>query len=781
MAIGFSKLWLEPSPVLVLDDLRAAVGGHPLVAEQLARRGITDVQAARAFLDPAEYQPALPHELPDMDKSVERLQRAISNRENILIWGDFDVDGQTATALLVSALRELGAQPRYHIPNRFSEGHGIHLPTLKTLLSGVDVLLTCDTGVAAHESIEYAQTQGVDVVVTDHHALPDSLPRAWAVVNPMRLAAGHALRELSGVGVAFKLVEALYGRRTSDHLLDLAALGMIADVMVQVDDVRYLLQRGLEVLRRAERPGLRAMMERAEINPAEANEETVGFDLAPRLNALGRLDDANPSVELLTTHDLSQIAVLVNRLEGMNAERKLLTRQVYEGAKAQIERDPSLLEYAALVLAYPGWHTGIVGVVASRLAEQYNRPVVLLSIEDGLAHGSARSVQGCDITAAIKQHSELLNRYGGHTMAAGLSLPESNLLEFRRQLSRTVRGMIGVQTAQPRLQIDAYVELPEITLDLAGEINRLAPFGNGNPPLTLAARNLRIRRKGTLGRREEHLELTVEDTQGNAQRVIWWNGAGEPAPDGLFDLALTLRATTYKGRREAVVEWIDARAVDSAAMTIEEKPPFVVVDWRGKIPTPQPSQALTPSPSPSGRGEQHSSSSVDLQAVLDQYPDALIWSEGGMKGGVDRYHLRPAGTLVVWSSPPGTDEWALALEQAQPNTVILIGFDPEWDTPETFLKRLAGLVKYALANKGGQAGLSELAAAMAHREAVIEMGLLWLSADGQIRLERGEDGLYQISQPGIADVEKKQSVFEKLKASLAETKAYRKYWRGVKF
>jgi single-stranded-DNA-specific exonuclease len=775
------KLWLEPPPVLVPDELRAAVGGHPLIAAQLARRDITDVQAARAFLDPAEYQPALANELPDMDKAVDRIQKAVRDRESILIWGDFDVDGQTATALLVSALRELGAQPHYHIPNRFKEGHGIHLPSLKNLLSGVDVLLTCDTGVAAHQSIEYAQAQGMDVVVTDHHALPDSLPGALAVVNPMRLAAGHALRELSGVGVAYKLVEALYGRRTSDHLLDLVALGMIADVMVQVDDVRYLLQRGLDVLRRAERPGLRAMMERAEINPAEANEETIGFDLAPRLNALGRLDDANPAVELLTSHDLSQIAVLVNRLEGMNTERKLLTRQVYEGAKAQIEHDPSLLEYAVLVIAYPGWHTGIIGVVANRLAEQYHRPVVLLSIEDGVAHGSARSVQGCDITAAIKQHSGLLNRYGGHTMAAGLSLPEGNLLDFRRQLSRTVRGMIGAQAAQPRLQIDAYVELPEITLDLAGEISRMAPFGNGNPPLTLAARHLRIRRKGTLGRREEHLELTVEDTQSRTRRVIWWNGADEAAPDGLFDLAFTLRATTYKGRREAVVEWRDARAVDSAEVTIEEKPPFAVVDWREKIPTPQSSQALTPSPSPSGRGEQNTRIPFDLQAVLEQYPDALVWGEGGMKGGADRYHLYQARTLVVWSSPPGPEEWAQALEQAQPETVVLVGFDPEWQTPEAFLMRLIGLVKYALTNKGGQAGLDELAGAMAHREAVVELGLSWLAADGQITFERGADDALQFRHPGVADAEKRQSVFEKLKTSLAETKAYRKYWRGMKF
>ena len=308
--------WQEPSPVDLPESLVEAVGGHRLVAEHLAHKGIVSAAEAQRFLSAEVYVPASADALPDIERAVERLRRAIGDREQILIWGDFDVDGQTATALLYSALQRQGARVGYHVPNRFSEGHGIHLPTLKRKLAeGVELLLTCDTGVSAREAVDYAASRGVDTLITDHHALPEKLPPAFAVVNPQRLPAGHALRELPGVGVAYKLIEALVDGDGCDDLLDLVALGIVADVMVQVDDTRYLLQRGLQHLRENQRLGLRAILERAEIPAADLNEGHIGFAIGPRLNALGRLDDANPAVELLTTTDWSRARVLAHSLE----------------------------------------------------------------------------------------------------------------------------------------------------------------------------------------------------------------------------------------------------------------------------------------------------------------------------------------------------------------------------------------------------------------------------------------------------------------------------------
>ncbi len=524
--------WLEPDPIPIPAALSQAAGGHPLVAQVLAQRGIADPDRARAFLDPARYTPASPFDLPGMDRAVERVQQAIAAGDRIAIWGDFDVDGQTATTLLVQTLRSLGADVIFHIPVRAEEGHGVNLPSLQRLIDdGTRLVVTCDTGIDAHESVGYARQRGVDLVITDHHDLPPALPAASAVVNPKLLPSGHPLGTLPGVGVAYKLAEAL--APDASRSLDLVALGIVADVALQTGDSRYLLQRGLASLRQTERPGVQAMLELAEVNPAWLNEEHIGFELAPRLNALGRLGDANQAVEFLTTDDPQRARVLATMLEGMNAERKRLTDQIFQGALAQIERDPSLLEHAALVLAHPAWPAGVIGIVASRLAERFHRPVVLLAAPPGqLARGSARSVEGCNISAAIAAQSALLASFGGHPMAAGLAIDSERIQEFRRKLSRSVAAQLGETAVEPALTIDGHLPLASLSLDLVADLERLTPFGPGNPRLTLVSPNHSLAGERTIGRYGEHRLLTVEDdTAGRCLRdVSTWPTAPAPAP-----------------------------------------------------------------------------------------------------------------------------------------------------------------------------------------------------------------------------------------------------------
>ncbi|MCA9885745.1 MAG: single-stranded-DNA-specific exonuclease RecJ, partial [Anaerolineae bacterium] len=646
------KTWLDPQAVSVPDDLRAAVGGHPIVAETLVGRGISQPEMALRFLDPEHYTPASPYELPDMEKAVARVRQAIREQATILVWGDFDVDGQTSTALLVSALTELGAKVEFHVPNRFNEGHGIHLPTLRRYLdASIGLLLTCDTGIAAHEAIQEAQARGVDVVITDHHSLPPELPNAFAAINPMRLPEGHPLRELPGVGTAYMLVRALYDDMPSENLLDLVAMGIVADVMVQVDDTRYWLQRGLERLRTAARPGLQAMMSRAEVDPAYLTEMDIGFRLGPRLNALGRLLDATPAVELLTTDEPSLIEERVNELEGLNQKRRFLTRQVYEGAQRQIADDPALLKYAVLVVSGEGWHTGVVGIVASRLVEDYACPVIVLSENEGVASGSARSVEGANIVEAIRSQDKLLNSFGGHNMAAGLSLPAENVFAFRRGISQTVREMLGTVEVTPEIAIDAYLDLGDISLELAEDIARLAPFGNGNPPLVLATRDVHIKSRRNLGRRGDHIELKIADAEGNEQRVVWWFGDMDALPQGRFDIAYTLRANAFNGKREALVEWLDARPI-ADSIPLETGPRYEVIDYRGQ-----------------------SVHDDLLKELRQQFPDELVLYEGMNRAieGVDRYNLAQAETLVVWSVPPGPDTWQAILNEVQPQRLVLVG------------------------------------------------------------------------------------------------------------
>ena len=755
--------WREPTPVEASEALRAAVGGHHLVAEHLTRLGIGSAAEARRFMSAAAYAPASASELPDMAAAVERLRRAIREQEQILIWGDFDVDGQTATALLYSALRQRGARVACHIPNRFSEGHGIHLPALKRKLAGgVELLLTCDTGVSAVDAVDYAAGRGVDTLITDHHALPEQLPAALAIVNPQRLPAGHALRELPGVGVAYKLIEALAAQDDGDpdHLLDLVALGIVADVMVQVDDTRYLLQRGLERLRLNERPGLAAILEQAQIAAAELNEGHIAFALGPRLNALGRLDDATPAVELLTTADWDQARVLAQRLEGYNARRKFLSNQVYESAIAQIEAEPWLLDYAALVLSHSDWHSGVIGIVASRLVEEFGRPAVLIATPDETGRGSARSLAGLDITAAFGRVAAHLTRYGGHSMAAGMSLPAERIFEFRRALSGVLRDMGGAEPRAPALEVSGYLQLPDISLALTQDIERLAPFGNGNPPLTLATRGLKLASRKGLGRRGEHLQVEVEDEAGERQRVIWWRGAGKDLPTGRFDLAYTLRSSSYKGQRQALVEWLDCRPLESALADVQaDEPAWELDDYRG---SDDPHTALA------GAREWH--------------PQAQIWAEAAsdsLEGAVNRLGLRAIETLIVWTAPPSAEIWSAALATVSPRRLILFGALPEGRDVPGFLRRLAGLVKFSINRRGGSVGLEALAAATAQPERSVQVGLQVLRALGKLDYQVAASGQYQLRAADKAPGGELEALRRRLDLLLGEARAYRKYWLNM--
>jgi len=754
------RRWVEPAPVVVPDDLRDLVDGAPLLAQILARRGITTPQAAAAFLNPDAYTPSPPADLPDMARAAERVRRAVAAGEHICVWGDFDVDGQTATALLVAALRGLGADPAYYIPDREREGHGLHSAALAARIdAGARLIITCDTGVTAHRAVEYARARGVDIVITDHHNLPAALPDACAVVNPKRLPVDHPLRELPGVGCAYKLVEQLYeGRRTADFL-DLVALGIVADVATQTGDTRYLLQRGLEALRATARPGLLKVMELAGIRPAEITEQQIGFALGPRLNALGRLGDANEAVVLLTSTDPVEVEVLARRLEGLNNQRRFETEQVYNAALRMVEGDRSLLEHAALVLSHAQWPGGVIGIAASRLAERFNRPVVLITTGSpgGAGRGSARSVAGCDITAALAEHADMLSSYGGHSMAAGLTIAEENIAGFRQALGYTVRRMRGDAPPAAALTVDAYVALGDLSLAFADQLGRLAPFGPGNPPVTLATRGLETRSRRALGRGGDHLRVVVADENRVEREVIWWGGAEGEFPNGRFDLAYSVRVSRFSGEPEVLLEWIDARETGAkAAEVVTAAAAAVAGDYR-----------------------QSDSLLADLAELRAREPGLVVWREADDQvDGLTRAQLAPAPALAVWTIPPGPDVWRMALERAQPARIYLLGADPGVDAPGAFIGRLAGLAKATL-RRGAPVSAADLAAAMAHNEAAVRAGLRLLAAEGYLTVREQRDGLLSLSASGAPDDAELVKARRELEWLLKEAATYRRYWRGA--
>jgi len=749
-------LWRDPEPVdpSSLDSLRL----HPLVAQTLIRRGITTPHAAHAFLNLGSTSSMT---FPKVQNAVDRINSAIQSGEKILVWGDFDVDGQSSTSLLVQTLQLIDANVMYYIPIRGKESHGVHIETLKPILdNGATLVVTCDTGITAFEAIDYANSRGVDVVVTDHHDLGPTLPNATAIVNPKLLPAAHLLANLAGVGVAYKLAEALltnYQLQSASplnpgSLLDLVALGLIADVALLKGETRSLVQRGLQVLRNTGRIGLRTMAELSGTSLESLTEESVGFTFAPRLNALGRLGDANPAVDLLLSHDPVRARVIATQIEGLNAQRRLLTNQVYEAAETQLRENPELLTEPAILLFNENWPGGVVGIVANKLVERYRKPTILLNqSENGILRGSARSVEGLHITEAIATQKDLLLGFGGHPMAAGLALEAWKLPEFRKGLGKAIEAQLGrIVRQEPTLQIDAWLRLDEIDLPFAESLEALAPFGPGNPALTFATHKVSLRSLATIGKNREHLRLTVEDEEQNIQSILWWSGAGSELPEegSKFDIAYSMRATTFRGDKQVTLQFEEFRIVEEVPPELR-KYKIEVVDYR-----------------------QQAGMLESLNGEM------LVWAEGTDKTkGKNRFELQPAEELAIYTAPPSSADLRAALEAVKPKKVYLIGVSPEPEKADAFLARMAGLAKYVINQKDGNVTVAELAVVTGQREGAIRLGLEWLAAGGHISLQR-DDGAVHL---GAGDHEQNQylqrELYTAVKGILEETAAYRLHFQ----
>ncbi len=755
--------WIDPPPVEIPASF-ADLNLPPLIAQTLIRRGINTPEAARIFLHP-DSLPSAP--FPGIEAAVARIQEAIRRQERICVWGDFDVDGQTSTTVLVQTLRALGADLVYYIPIRGKESHGIHIETLQPILDNdVKLIVTCDTGITAYEAIDYANGRGVDVVVTDHHDLGPTLPNARAIVNPKLLGEDHVLANLAGVGVAYKLAEALL---TNDQLpnpgsqlinpgslLDLVALGLVADVALLKGETRSLVQRGIQILRNTGRIGLRTMAEISGTSLESLTEETIGFTFAPRLNALGRLDNANPAVELLLSHDPVRARVIATQIEGLNAQRRLLTTQVFEAAETQLLETPELLSEPAIVLTNANWPGGVVGIVANKLVERYRKPAILLTqSDDGILRGSARSVEGLHITEAITTQKDLLLGFGGHPMAAGLALEAWKLPDFRKGLGRAIEAQLGrVVRQEPSLEIDAWLKLAEIDLPFAETLEALAPFGAGNPSLTFATHRVSLRSVATIGKNREHLRLTVEDEEENIQSVLWWGGAGSVLPEegSKFDIAYSMRASSFRGNKQVSLQFEEFRIVEEVPPELRKRK-VEIVDYRLE-------------------------STSSLAELQEQAPALLIWAEGEDKTkGRNRFELQPAEEFAIYSAPPSSADLRVALETVRPNKVYLFGVSPAPEKADAFLARMAGLAKYVINQKGGSVSVAELAVVTGQREGAIRLGLEWLAAGGHISIQR-EEGTVHISHGSNESNQYLQrELYLAVKGILAETAAYRAHFQ----
>lgn len=567
--------------------LARALGVSPLLAGLLVRRGCDTAEAARAFLDAPLTALHDPRQMLGMDAAVDRLRAAVARREPVLICGDYDVDGVSGAALMVAGLRRAGCEAEYVVPRRLEHGYGLHVSIVEqAATAGVRVLVTVDHGISAYEAVALARARGMDVIICDHHLPPPTLPPATAILNPAQRDCAYPFKDLCGVGIAFKLLQALFGQEAGEELwpfLDLVALGTIADLVPLLGENRILVKHGLTQLAGTTRPGLRALADVAGIPlsaPGGLGTGRVAFGLAPRINAAGRLHDASTAVRLLLTHDPREAQELAADLDRQNRERQELEGSILAEALAQADAASATCgRDRAIVLASPAWHPGVIGIVAARVAEHFGRPTALIGTGGPEARGSARSVAGWHIANALGRCADLLLHYGGHRAAAGFSIRPDRIEEFRERFLSLAAQELSEDDLVPTLTADAEVSLERVDLALANSVARLAPHGVGNPEPLLLARNLQVmafpRRVG-----QNHLKMKVRQSGKGGQVVetIGFNLGSyvdilNQAPSPWIDLLFVPERNVWNDREILQLRVKDLRLMEGSGERLADRPP----------------------------------------------------------------------------------------------------------------------------------------------------------------------------------------------------------------
>lgn len=643
--------WTKEAPVdsKQVTQLVEALGLPTAVAQFLVRRGYQTPAAAQHYLQPSIAALYDPNQMTGMQTAVDRIMTALDQNEHIVVYGDYDVDGMTSTAIMTWALELLGADVEYFVPDRQKEGYGPNLAAYQRLAAeGMQLLITVDNGITGVDEVAWLKEQHIDTIITDHHALPAQLPEAYAILHPQNPAGPYPFTGLSGAGVAFKLASALL-EAPADEVLDLAALGAVADVMPLVDENRDLVALGLEAMRAAPRPGVAALLSQAGISQSEVDETSIGFGLAPRLNAIGRLANPMLGVQLLLTEDEDEAQSLAEQVETLNTERKTLVADILQAAKEQANQQESQV----LVLAGHGWHEGVLGIVASHIVETYRKPTLVLNIDQGKAKGSGRSVAGFDLIAALRQHQELFTAVGGHAGAAGMTLPEENLEGLRQALQSAAQDQALDLTQKPTLQIADQLSAVDFNAQNYSYLRALAPFGEGNPePLFEVALSAVLNPKTmTEGK---HIRFTGQ-TQTGTLPVVGF-GQGDLYDDlrgQLTDLRVVgkMSANTYRGQTTYQLLLVDSQAQG-----------LTLLDWRTSKLT---QQSLV----------QPASYVFFNQRLYNQLKDR-VGSEGQAIWIDDAYNYTQLGTLALVDLPESIGQLQTLLQVVPAKRLAPIFYTP---------------------------------------------------------------------------------------------------------
>ena len=531
------------------EDINS-IKGKNLLDKLLFTRGVHEKDKIAKFLNPDIDSMADPYLMKDMDRAVDRIDLAIQRRENIIVYGDYDVDGITSTSLLLRALKKLGVKSTYYIPDRINEGYGINNKAVDYIKSlGINLVISVDCGITSVEEVNYAKSKGLDIIITDHHECMDKIPDT-IVLNPKREDCTYPFKELAGCGVVLKLIQAIwmkYNLLGFEDFFDIAAIGTVADIVELKGENRIIVKCGIDRIRTSDKCGIRAIKSVSDVKD-NLTSGNIAFQIAPRINAAGRLSDAKIAVELFTTCDFDKAMQIAKYLDLQNRKRQEIENTIYNEVLAKIQKEVDLKNERVIILSSNGWHVGVIGIVASKIVEKFMRPVILISIEDGIGRGSGRSIEGFNLFENLKKCSSVLQKYGGHALAAGITIDKDKIDEFKVLMNKTAEDLDS-ELFFKKIYIDMEIDENDLNLTNAKDIKKLEPFGCGNNTPVFCMNDVSVIDKKVIGKDEKHLRFYLK-CGSNKFDAVFFNGA-ELYKDkswNIIDIAFTLDVNLWNNK-----------------------------------------------------------------------------------------------------------------------------------------------------------------------------------------------------------------------------------------
>lgn len=734
-----------------------------LIKRLLISRGIKTDEEIKEFLNPLEMTITSPDVFTDMQKTIERLSRAIENNETIIIYGDFDADGVTSTSVLYKTLKFLGANVHYFIPDRENEGHGFDKKALIKLMTTVKpkVIISVDCGISDVDAVKFINSfKIIDVIITDHHEAPEILPEAYAIINPKspgaldeNLTAKQIehLTYLAGCGVAFKVAQALltkYGKVEFVYeILPFVAVGTVADVVPLLGENRYFVTKGLELISRGKHNGLKRLLESAGYDITKGvTSENIAFGIAPRINASGRLDTVDAALKVLISENPQEVEMAVTTLNELNKVRQTLCAEVFEQADKMVQKEGN--KNSAIVLFSEAWHIGIIGIVASKLVEKYYKPVFLMSYvkEKDQYRCSARSIEGVPLYDVIAANSDLFDGFGGHKLAAGLSFTgEKTPFEIvKKALNETVREYTSTKELKPFIKIDLIVDPKDVTTDLVEEISQLEPFGASNPSPVFAINNLKVTQKRLMGSDNSHLRLNV--TSGADEfTAIWWKrgDAGLSSGDSL-DIAFHPQINEFNGNVsvQLIIDDVHSDALKEEEITPQST--YKIYDNRTKT-------GILPNVNDYIKNSKLNikvfAESKYILDTIKSYPEITSKT-------FTRQDIPTCDVVMFFDYPADKQTLDLILDKAQPKGVHFMNYEPKILDEQEFLKIFTGMLKFAAHNNGGKVELVRCASFLGKSLKIFEMLLSLFEEVGFIKILEKNSAFYMIEFMGVDDISK---------------------------